>query len=125
VDTEGANSGSPIIWNSRNLTIGIHTDGACTQTGGENSGTSFEHNALENALAGFPGINVVYVDNGMPLLATENGTIFRPFDTVTEAVNAVVAGGTISIVRGMYNEAITISKAMTLSAPVGPVSIGQ
>lgn len=124
VDTRGANSGSPIIWNSQNVTIGIHTNGGCTDTGGENSGTSFEHNALENALAVFPGANVIYVDNGMPWPATV-GTIFRPFDTVAKAVNAVVAGGTISIVRGTYNETITISKAMTLSAPVGPVTIGQ
>jgi V8-like Glu-specific endopeptidase len=125
VDTTVGNSGSPIIWNSQNLTVGIHTNAGCTSTGGENRGTSFEHNALENALQNFPGNNSVYVDKGMPVLASENGTIFRPFDTVAEGVSTVAAGGIVSIVEGTYNESMTIGKAMTLSAPVGTVTIGN
>lgn len=43
---------------------------------------------------------------------------------MTEAVNAVSSGGIVSIVTSFYNETMTISKAMTLEAPVGMVTIG-
>ena len=52
-DTTGGNSGSPIIWNG--FTVGIHTNGGCNSNGtGANSGTSFEVNALENAIDNHP-----------------------------------------------------------------------
>jgi hypothetical protein len=131
-DTEGANSGSPIIWNSQNIAIGIHTNGGCTSTGGENSGTSFEHNPLENALIDFIGANTIFADSGMPALATENGTIFRPYNTVTEAVTAVTSGGQISLVAGSYTRAAgntftagADGKSMMFEAPVGTVYIGN
>ena len=41
-----------------------------------------------------------------------------------EAVNEVSTGGIVSIVTGFYNETMTISKAMTITAPVGMVTIG-
>jgi hypothetical protein len=40
-------------------------------------------------------------------------------------VTSVPAGGIVSIVTGSYNETMTITKALTLSAPVGTVVIGQ
>jgi hypothetical protein len=43
---------------------------------------------------------------------------------VTEAVTTVPAGGVVSIVEGTYPETITITRSMTLTAPVGPVRIG-
>ena len=125
VDTMGANSGSPITWNSENVTIGIHTNAGCSSTGGSNKGTSFEHNPLENTLQDFPGPNTSYVDKGMPNLATGDGTVFRPFDTVVEGVGDVAVNGTLSIVAGSYDETMTISKTMTIVAPVGSAIIGQ
>jgi V8-like Glu-specific endopeptidase len=124
VDTTGGNSGSPIIWEANGLTIGIHTNAGCTNSGGENRGTSFEHDALENALQNFHGGSTVYVDNGHPT-ATRNGTIFRPQSTVTTGVTQVANGGTVSIVAGTYGDRITISKPMTLRAPAGTVVIGR
>jgi V8-like Glu-specific endopeptidase len=124
VDTNPANSGSPIIWEANGLAIGIHTNGGCTSSGGANSGTSFEHDALETALQNFPGANTVYVDNGHPT-AIRNGTIFRPHSTVTTGVNVAASGGTISIVAGTYGDRLTISKPITLSAPAGAVIIGR
>lgn len=124
VDTTGGNSGSPIIWEANGLTIGIHTTGGCTNSGGENTGTSFEHDALENALQNFHGGSTVYVDNGHPT-AVRNGTIFRPQSTVTTGVNQVANGGTVSIVAGTYSDRITISKPMILRAPAGTVVIGR
>jgi hypothetical protein len=61
----------------------------------------------------------------------ENGTIFHPYDTVTEAVAAVASNGVVSIVAGSYTKAantLTIGddgKPMTIEAPVGSVTIGN
>ncbi len=132
VDTEGANSGSPIIWSANGLTIGIHTNAGCTSGGGSNSGTSFEHTALETALENFPGANTVFVDRGHPLPVLEDGTIFRPFDTMPEGIALVPNGGILSIVEGTYpaSEGNTFligddGRSMWLRAPVGDVVIGD
>jgi hypothetical protein len=85
-------------------------------------GTGFEHNALGNALNAFAGANARYVFGGR--IGEEDGTALRPFDTVTEAVTTVPAGGVVSIVEGTYPETLTLSRSMTLTAPVGPVRIG-
>ena len=50
VDTQGGNSGSPVIVEGTNQTIGIHTNGGCTSSGGTNAGTSFRNQALWNAI---------------------------------------------------------------------------
>jgi hypothetical protein len=46
VDTQGGNSGSPVIVEGGNIAIGIHTNGGCTASGGTNAGTSFRNAAL-------------------------------------------------------------------------------
>jgi V8-like Glu-specific endopeptidase len=134
VDTEPANSGSPIIWNANGFAIGIHTHGGCASDGtGDNDGTSFENDNLEALLQSWPGASTVYVDNVQPPTApAENGTIFRPFNTVTEAVTSVVSGGRIAIVEGNYTKAAgntmimgADGKSFTLLAPVGTVTIGD
>ncbi len=132
VDTTGGSSGSPILWEANGVAIGIHTNAGCTNTGGANSGTSFEHNPLESALEQFPGFGAVYVDRGMPALAAEDGTVFRPFNTVPEAIAIVPNGGIISMVEGTYPAAEGNTfligedgRAMWLRAPVGDVIIGD
>lgn len=135
VDTEGANSGSPIIWESNGFTIGIHTNAGCSSDGsGANSGTSFEVNALENAIAGFPGPNTVYVDNisNHPRGVFQFGTLFQPANTVAQAVGFVNSGGRISIVAGNYSAADgnvftagADGKSFFIEAPVGDVTIGN
>lgn len=120
VDIRNGNSGSPIIPDGTSLSVGIQTCGSFSCA---NSGTSFDCDALENAVNVFPGANIRYADNGHPF-ATGSGTIFRPYATVAGAVAAVPAGGIISIVQGSYNESMTINKAMSISAPVGNVTIG-
>lgn len=131
VDTTGGNSGSPIIWEDNGFTIGIHTNAGCINPVGSsaNSGTSFEHNPLENALETFPGPNVVYADL-VRFGTTKDGTIFHPYDTIAEATTAASSGAIISIVTGTYNEVSgsaliigTGNKALTLDAPVGTVVI--
>ena len=125
VDTTGGNSGSPIIWNSNGFTIGIHTNAGCAANGtGANNGTSFEVNALENAIDNHPGSNTIYADKTR-YGATENGTIYHPHDTFNEAVTTVPAGGKVSMVTGTYNDTGIYTKQMFVVAPVGSVLIGQ
>jgi len=124
VDDENGNSGSPVIDTANGVTIGIATAAGCTATGGSNNGTGFENDNLENAIQTFPGTNVEYVDRYHPI-AVENGTVFRPWNTVVEGVNGASSGAIVSIVRGTYNESLTINKALRLEAPVGVVTIGQ
>lgn len=126
VDTQPANSGSPVIdtMGSVTIAVGIHTNGGCYSSGGSNAGTSFANTDLALALRRFPGPAMVYVDRGHPV-GTVSGDILRPWPSVDLGVYFASAGNTLSIVRGSYNEAITISKALTLTAPVGLVTIGQ
>ncbi len=56
-DTEGGNSGSPVIWEQTGEAIGIHTHGGCSSSG-YNSGTSLSHPDLQAALANPQGVCV-------------------------------------------------------------------
>jgi V8-like Glu-specific endopeptidase len=134
VDTEPANSGSPIIWNVNGFAIGIHTHGGCASDGsGDNDGTSFENDGLEALLQSWPGANTVYADVVQPPTApAQDGRIFRPFSTLTNAVSHVVNGGRISLVEGSYTKAAgntlimgADGKSFMLLAPVGTVTIGN
>jgi hypothetical protein len=128
VDTQGGNSGSPIIAqiftvDNIGLGLGIHTHGGCTASGGANRGTSFQNTALRNAINAYAGADPVYVDQNHPV-ASEDGTMFRPYDTVTEGTSQVFPGGVLSIVRGTYDvPALTLNRPMKLTAPVGMVTI--
>ncbi len=133
VDTEGANSGSPIIWTAQNLVIGIHTNAGCDNplTADGNSGTSFEHTPLETDLRTYVQSAARFVDAGHPLRVAEEGTVYRPNSTVSLGVTGISSGGILSIVTGGYNTAAdralvagTGNKAMTMVAPCGSVTIG-
>lgn len=126
VDTTGANSGSPIILaNFPDRTVGIHTNGDCPPDGtSANLGTSFEVDALEIAIQRVWGPRTLYVDQTLSFPQVQNGRIYQPFDTVSEGLADVQDGGVLSIVEGTYRESVTISKPVTLIAPVGPVTIG-
>jgi hypothetical protein len=49
-DTEGGNSGSPVIDGLTNNAVGVHTHGGCSSSGGNNNGTSLFHTAFWNAV---------------------------------------------------------------------------
>lgn len=127
VDTQPASSGSPIIWETMvGVTIGIHTTGGCDPPlGAGNSGTSFEHDPLENALQTALGANVVYVDRALVVSPVEDGSIFQPFHTVTEGIAAVADGGTVAVVAGSYNDRGVFNTPAIIIAPVGTVTIGR
>jgi len=127
-DTEGGSSGGPVIWNQTGFVIGIHVAGGCFAGIPGGTGTSTEHDPLEFALQTFASPNTRYVDAApypQFIIPIKNGTIFYPHDRVREAVDGATAGANISIVAGNYNEQLTISKSVTLTAPVGGVTIGR
>lgn len=128
VDTEGGNSGSPIIWTNLDIALGIHTNGGCTTGGGANAGTAFTVSPLANSLHTFFGPIIRYVDANFPngaLVGTRDGTIYRPYASLFLAVLSNPANGTIAIVPGNYAENMTINMPVTLRAPCGGVSIGN
>jgi hypothetical protein len=133
VDTLPANSGSPIIWESNGLAIGIHTAGGCDSFGAgyNNFGTHFSHPTMALFINDVRGANAVYVDTARNLTFAF-GTVFRPWDTVALGVAAVPNGGVVSIVEGSYPASAgntftagADGKQMTLEAPVGTVTIGN
>jgi len=91
-DTEGGNSGSPVIDNATGFAVGVHTHGGCqTSGGGNNNGTSTYNTAFWSALgtlAPFPEgpINLTaYSDYTMPNsmeLVWEDPTHFITGDTM-------------------------------------------
>jgi V8-like Glu-specific endopeptidase len=123
VDTTGGNSGSPIIWENNGFTIGIHTNGGCTATGGNNAGTGFGVLALQQAIQHFPGPDRWYVDK-VSISPFHTGFVMEPFQTIAAAISAAGSGHTVSVVAGHYNEPMTINKNVILEAPVGTVVIG-
>jgi len=126
VDTTGASSGSPFIWESMNLAFGIHTTGGCdNNANSSNTGTSFEVDALEMAINNSPGSNTRYADALHPLRVAEEGTLFRPYASLVSAINATPNNGVCSIYIGVYGvpSGTTFTRAMTLQAPAGGVFI--
>jgi hypothetical protein len=58
-------------------------------------------------------------------VGTEDGTFEAPFNTLAEGVDSVFPRGTIRIKAGARDERLTVSKAMTLVAVGGAVTIGH
>jgi len=84
-DTEGGNSGSPVIDDATGEAVGVHTHGGCsTGGGGNNSGTSTFNTAFWTALNQCGGGGgCTNIAQGRPAVATSN------FNTSTNAPKAV------------------------------------
>ena len=123
VDTEGANSGGPIIYNTNGHALGVHTNSGCDEWFGTNKGTAFGRAVFYNAVNGFLGSSARYVDNGH-ISTGDNGSIFHPYLSVQNGAAGIAPGGHLCIVKGTYDEALVITKAMILEAPVGSVHVG-
>lgn len=65
----------------------------------------------------------VWVDFGYS--GSETGSFWSPYNTLTEGINAVATGGVVTIKTGVTGGTWTLSKAMTLRAAGGTVTIGQ
>lgn len=55
-DTMGGNSGSPVLDEATGESVGIHTHGGCTSSGGSNKGTSFFRSTLWSAINSGSGV---------------------------------------------------------------------
>jgi V8-like Glu-specific endopeptidase len=73
-DTEGGNSGSPVIDELTGYAVGVHTHGGCTTSGtGNNNGTSFFHTAFWDAVdQGIGGCPVEPASNPNPAHGTSS-----------------------------------------------------
>lgn len=134
VDTEPANSGSPILWESRNLAIAIHTEGGCDNffSDYDNAGTWLGYGPLSSTLHGVLGPGTVWANSVAAFPVAELGLAIYPTRTVTTAVNFVPNGGQLAIVAGFYPASAgntftagADGKFMTFLAPVGPATIGN
>ena len=67
---------------------------------------------VENQTSATPSLSDVYVDGSVA--TTGNGLAATPYKTIAEAMPRVVAGGTVHVAKGVYNETVTIDKSMTL-----------
>ena len=134
VDTLPANSGSPVIWESNNLAIAIHTHGGCDSffSDFDNAGTWLGYNPLQNALHSFQA-NARYADaKSITPLFLQTGNVLHPYKTITQAVSGTPSGRRIAIVAGSYKASAgntftagANGKSLTLFAPVGQVTIGN
>jgi hypothetical protein len=83
-DTQGGNSGSPVIVEGSNVTIGIHTNGGCTAAGGTNAGTSFRNAALWAAVSGpvvCPGWELLDNNPATSFIAAGGGQLYQRHNT--------------------------------------------
>jgi V8-like Glu-specific endopeptidase len=136
VDTEPANSGSPLIYRlgSVDFAIGIHTDGGCGDDGaGANAGTSFNQQNLATTVNTWPAATVRYLDTASAT-AEVTGSIFRPYRNFNAAYGGTPNGGTLILVAGAHPLTTAgntgtwgsgQTKSITLRAPVGWVTIGN
>ncbi|MBL9120825.1 MAG: hypothetical protein JNL80_13020 [Phycisphaerae bacterium] len=128
VDTEPANSGSPVIRTSTDFAVGIHTNGGCTSGGGENSGTRIAQATLSEYLGVFLGADSVFVDYA-DISVFEFGTAVYPAQTFTAGYSLAGSGDSVWFAGGSYTSANgntgTFTKAITLRAASGVVTIGN
>ena len=94
-DTEGGNSGSPVIDEATGNALGIHTHGGCTTSGtGNNSGTSAFLSAFWNALNSQPCSNIAQGDPASASSSQGNNVPGRANDASTSTYWRSSSGGT-------------------------------
>jgi V8-like Glu-specific endopeptidase len=93
-DTEGGNSGSPVIDEATGNALGIHTHGGCTSTGGNNSGTSAFLSAFWSAYQSVPCNNIAQGDPASASSTSGNNVASRGNDGSTTTFWRSGSGGT-------------------------------
>lgn len=117
VDTEPANSGSPVSVESHGYAVAVHTNGGCASDGGgENKGTRLKQAVLSQYLDNFLG-GAVFVDHAL-VAANVTGAALSPARTVPQGVAIAPVGGTVALAGGQYlatdGNTGVINKAVTL-----------
>ncbi len=136
-DTQGGNSGSPVIQEQAGVAMGIHTHGGCTFGGGANAGTASVHSGLQGALAAPRGVCLKAVCPAAVVLTRNMGANPNVYTAtppklgqqVTFTVNtsgfqfATIVGVSTSAVRQLdsgFFALINIDSQLLLS--IGPLS---
>jgi hypothetical protein len=99
-DTQGGNSGSPVIWDEADVAIGIHTHGGCSS--GSNKGTDLAgHVAFQAALAAPKGICAAC---GPPEISSISPTVMPAFppSTLTILGSNLVATQAVTVGNAVY-----------------------
>jgi len=111
-DTEGGNSGSPVIWEDTGLAVGIHTHGGCGLNGGANSGTASTNPGLASVLADPRGVCAAGFDfpNGLTNVFSATAPT-----TLTVDVQGAIVPGSVEL-HYRYDGGPFLSQAMTLVA---------
>ncbi len=93
-DTEGGNSGSPVIDEATGNALGIHTHGGCTSSGGNNSGTSAFLSAFWTAFNGVACTNIAQGDPASASSTSGSNVASRGNDGSTSTYWRSSSGGT-------------------------------
>jgi V8-like Glu-specific endopeptidase len=111
-DTEGGNSGSPVIDGLTNVAVGVHTHGGCTSSGGNNNGTSTFHTAFWAAVdMGAGGCPVEMPSNPNPT----NGEIDIPLNLAQLTWDNGAGAVTNELYFGENSSSLTLVQSGTLA----------
>lgn len=106
-DTQGGNSGSPVIWEETGFAVGIHTHGGCGTTSG-NHGTGTNNSGLQGILAAPQGVCA----SGLSIVGDPPETLTPGQAT---SIDVTVAG---SIVGGSANLHVRYDGGLFLAIPM-------
>jgi V8-like Glu-specific endopeptidase len=111
-DTEGGNSGSPVIDGLTNSAVGVHTHGGCSASGGNNNGTSTFHAAFWAAVdQGAGGCPVELPSNPSP----SNGQTGVPLNLAQLTWSNGTGAVTNELYFGINPNQLTLVQSSTLA----------
>jgi hypothetical protein len=93
IDSQGGNSGGPLIMEGTNTAVGIHTHGGCSNFLGSNHGTSIYHQALNQAIAATIGCAGLFLADGVSFQVTCSPTVYSAAPVAGRWNVAAVSGG--------------------------------
>jgi len=134
VDTMKGNSGSPIIESEDpTVSIGIHTDAGCQDSDNSgNKGTSFNNEELVKFINSNYINSEIFIDQVHPIVRTRqdgnesDGTLLKPYISISEALNKDYTDKILNIIAGSYNEQnLLIDQPTKINALFGSVIIGR
>src|SRR5215475_10210128 len=76
------------------------------------------------ALGSGSSARTIYVKNAYGHVGSEDGSVARPYSTVSKGYSAAMPGDTLVIATGYYPESITFDKPITIRSECGAATIG-